>query len=491
MISLKDKNHNNRKRRILTPLLAFTLTMLFHFLPAAAQTPDLKIHLRGVYESKISLIPLAAPNALKTIRVIERVKKGGTITLDLPAENLPGEFVVRFDYRENILSTPYPSEKRIIVGDQNLEMWVHPAYLNNPDSTWFQKDEKENTVYSSFNNGSSKQKKKLGLLQNLLLNYDDNESKFYKSAVKEYEKRRKVFNIWIKNQTTDNKDLFVSSLFGFQLIPQIKWDGSEADRKKSLITNYFEGMDFSDSILIKTSGLKEWMDGYVNLYGESAASVALRDSLFTLAGKTAVEKAKNGHPLVYGWMVDYFFNGYESFNIQKGIQMLQPYLEDPLCLTAKRQQIEKRLKGIASLVPGTIAPEINMTDNRGIYFDLHAYQSGKKFLLLLFWSADCSQCRESAGTLYPWSQDKDVLEKAEIVAISLDETETEISAWERSIQDLPGWRHLRANEGLRSDVANDYYIIGIPVMVLLDAKTKEIIGLPDNAEQLNEYMISK
>jgi len=69
--------------------------------------------------------------------------------------------------------------------------------------------------------------------------------------------------------------------------------------------------------------MKEWMDGFVNFNGELATSVNLRDSIFTLAGKTAIEKARTGHPMVYGWMVDYFFKGYESFNITKGIEMLQ------------------------------------------------------------------------------------------------------------------------------------------------------------------------
>src|SRR4030042_4023357 len=107
-------------------------------------------------------------------------------------------------------------------------------------------------------------------------------------------------------------------------------------------------MDFSDPLLVKTSTKKEWMDGYVNLYGEFATTVTLRDSLFTLAGKNAIEKSRKGNPLVYGWMVDYFFNGYEGFNIEKGIKMLEPYLADPNCLTTKRQEINRRLEGIES-----------------------------------------------------------------------------------------------------------------------------------------------
>jgi hypothetical protein len=57
--------------------------------------------------------------------------------------SLPGEFVLRFDYKENKESTPYPSEKYIFINNQDLELWVRPQYCNNADSTWFQPDEKK------------------------------------------------------------------------------------------------------------------------------------------------------------------------------------------------------------------------------------------------------------------------------------------------------------------------------------------------------------
>src|SRR4030042_418031 len=187
-------------------------------------------------------------------------------------------------------------------------------------------------------------------------------------------------------------------------------------------------------------------------------------------------------------MVDYFFNGYESFNIEKGIKMLQPFLDDPDCLTSKRQEINKRLKGIETLVPGTIVPNITMTDAEGKPFDLNNWKTEKKQILLLFWSADCSHCEETVGKLNSSYQDMEVKQALDIVAISVDETSDEIQKWENKITELKGWTHLRAEEGLRSKVANDYYILGVPVMILLDAKPKEITALPDTIEQLNKFL---
>jgi len=56
------------------------------------------------------------------------------------------------------------------------------------------------------------------------------------------------------------------------------------------------------------------------------------------------------------------------------------------------------------------------------------------------------------------------------------------------IPQLKGWLHLRAQDGIRSKVANDYYVLSTPVLILLDSKTKEIIALPESAEQLDELI---
>jgi thioredoxin-related protein len=474
--------------RFLRVIIVLLLQASSLLISAQNRNATITIHLRGVLESKISLLPLAEANAQKPIFVVQVVKNGETTTLLVPEDNLPGEFVLRFDYKENAASTPYPSEKRIIIYNQDLELWVHPIYCNNADSTRFQKDESENTAYTRFLKKSASQMDMIGLLQNFLLNYDDTNSAFYKEGTTEYDNRRKTFNQWIDEQTREHKALFVSSLFGFQHVSQIRWQGSEADRKHSLRDDYLDGMDFSDPLILKTTRMKEWMDGYVNLYGELATSVALRDSLFTLAGHTAIKKARNGNPRVFGWMVDYFFDGFESFNIEKGIKMLGPYLNDPNCLTSKRQEINRRLKGIESLVPGTVAPDIIMNDAASKPFELNTYKTERKYILLLFWSADCSHCAETVNMLYPWYQQEDVQQRLDIVDISLDETDPEIKVWQQKIKDLKGWTHLRASDGVRSKVAGDYYVLGIPVMVLLNAKTKEIIALPDRIEQLKEFL---
>ena len=78
----------------------------------------------------------------------------------------------------------------------------------------------------------------------------------------------------------------------------------------------------------------------------------------------------------------------------------------------------------------------------------------------------------------------EVKQKISVVGLSLDETETEVKAWEQKIKGLPGWKHLRAPDGVRSKVASDYFVLATPVMILIDAKTKEILALPSTFQEL-------
>jgi hypothetical protein len=165
------------------------------------------------------------------------------------------------------------------------------------------KGETENTTFARFSKENSQRKEKLALLQNFLLQYDDPSSSFYQQGITEYEKRRTGYNDWLNQQAEKEKTTFVSRTFSFHFVPPIQWTGTEEERKKSVMEHYFDGASFSDPLITRTADLKEWMNGYVNLYGASATTVALRDSLFTLAVNGPL-KSRAGHPRsTGGWWI--------------------------------------------------------------------------------------------------------------------------------------------------------------------------------------------
>ncbi len=464
--------------------LSFLLLLSAFALPSLrAQTTESRIvivHLRGVAESRISVIPLTGSKAFKSIVEGSGVKNNETVFLVVPKQYLPGEFMLQFDSKKEPSDKPVTSQKNIFINNQDLELWINPNYA---DSIRFQQGELENNAFVQFSKQNEKKRQQLAVLHDFLMNYGAIQSGFYQQALKEYEQQRGAHNQSLRSAEKRDKNLFVSSIYQLNYIPTTPFTGSEPDKIKGVIQHYFDGMDFRDTLVIRTAEMIKWMDAYVNLYSRLCTTKALRDSLLPAAARQAIEKAKGGHPLVYGWMVDYFYRGFESNQLPEGLKVLEPYTRDPNCLTSKRLQIEKRLLGMQLLTVGAKAPNIILKDAAGNLFDLSTTQPVAGRILLLFYSSGCSHCTDLIKELKPWFDELPVLTRPEVVAVSLDDNETDIKNWGSLISGLPEWKHLRA-EGINSPVANDYFLLSTPVMILLDSHTKEIMALPSSFTEL-------
>ena len=449
-----------------------------------ANVRQLTIHLQGVFNAKVSLIAFNGLKAIHSVAEVSGVKNGETANIKIPAEYLPGEFVLRIDYRAKEADSPYPAERIIYINKQDIELSVDPPYINNSERTKFSAGERENTVYNAFIKENSIKRMPVDLLRQFLLSYDRPKSEFYTQGVKEFEQRRLEYNTWLSNQAKTHHELYVSSLFQFQYIPAIAWSGDEKERLSQLLKNYFEGIDFSNPLIIRSRELSKFMDDYIGLYGMQATTPESRDALFTQAGRVACEKASQGHPKVYGWMVDYFYNGYETYHIDKGMVMLQQHIDNPNCLTSKKQQIIKRLEGMSRLAPTALSPDFVSSDNQGNNFQFHKWKGPARYKLLLFWSTGCESCQQLVNGLTQWYNEPVNKRKLDIIAVSLDETETEVQKWKTAIITLPAWKHLHAKGGVNSPVANDYAILSTPVMFLIDSESNIIVSVPGNLVQL-------
>jgi len=467
---------------------AFTAVSVFGS-PAQKQDTNqrrLTVYLRGVFEAKVSLIPFEGLKAVysKPVGEVSDVKNDETAVIEVPAQYLPGEFVLRIDYRVKEADNPYPAERIIYINKQDVELVVNPPYINNDQKTKFNKGEKENTAYRAFMEKNSKKRMTVDLLRQFLLSYDRPKSKLYRQGVKEFKRRRVEHNTWLGNQTRAHRELYVSNLFQFQYIPAIAWKGSEREHIGQVLKNYFDGIDFSNPVIVRLRELHRFMDGYMKLYGMQITTEELRDSLFVQAGRLACKKASQGHPKVYGWMVDYFYTGYETYGIEAGMIMLQEHINNPNCLTSKKQQIAKRLEGMIKLIPGALSPNFFNSDSEGNDFEFHKWRGKARYKLLLFWSAYCESCHQLVKELKQWYSESANKEKIDIIGVSLDETEAEVQKWESIIGGFLEWKHIHVNGGVNSPVANDYAILSIPVMFLIESESNTIISVPDNFNQL-------
>ncbi|MFH1189714.1 MAG: TlpA disulfide reductase family protein [Candidatus Omnitrophota bacterium] len=449
-----------------------------------AQERRVTIHVEGVFSAKISLMPFEGVKIGKPIAEVPDVKNGKAATIKIPAEYLPGEFVLRMDYRAKETDAPYPAEKIIFVNKQDIELTVDPPYINNDEKTKFETGETENTVYSAFMKENRVKRMPIDLLRQLLLSYDRPKSEFYAQAVKEFDQRKAEYNTWLSERAKAHQGLYVSGLFQFQHIPEMTWSGDEKERLGEIIKNYFEGIDFNDPAILRSRELSRFMDAYIGLHGMQAITTELRDSLFTRAGSLACEKASKGNPQVYGWVVDYFYAGYETYGIKDGMTMLQEHINNPNCLTSKKEQILQRLKSMERLIPGAPAPDFTINDSKGDSFRLYKWKPKPRHKLLLFWTTGCADCLKVIDGLRQWHKEPANSKRVDIAAINLDEAQVGPGKWEAVVAALPGWKHFRAKEGVNSPVAHEYAILSTPAMFLIRSKDNVIVSVSGGLDQL-------
>ena len=440
-----------------------------------------KLNIRGVYDAKVSLTPYEDGRYNQAIQEIPGVK--GSAEINVPGKYLPGQFLLRMDYRQKSEDQPYPAEFVFFMNREDLVLGINPLAVR-PDSIDFGSDQ-ENPAYFFFQQKNNQRRQQLALLEQLLAGYDSRNGKFFKAVTEEFEKRRAEYNQWISDQEKQYGNLFISSTFSFQKVPVTRWDLPEEARMTEQAVHYFDEIDLNDPLILRTQEFNDFVTAYMRMFGMKATSEQLRDSLFTYAGALACEKAASGHPKVYGWMVDYFYKGYETYNIASGIKMLEKHIQNPHCLTAKKQEIIRRLEGMEKLTVGTEAPsfEAEMVNNMQVRFQ--GLSNEKTYGLLIFYNSECSHCAELLETIKKWYDKPENKAWFDVISVGVDDDR---ELWKKFhlTQNYP-WTDVWAPGGINSRVATEYYILATPVMFLVDSD-KKILLMPESVEQIQEFL---
>lgn len=470
-------------RRISLTLWIICVLLLHTSLHATPR--KLSIKLRGVYDSRITLTPFDGLGMSVPLTIVPDVKNGSEVQLSIPESLLPGEFLVRFDYRLKETDNLYPVDLQLFINRENIQVNANPLYLQG-DSLQLTGD-RENKAWFTFMNKSEQKRQQIGLLRRLLEQYDQPTSPVWIQARKAYEERRVDYNRWISSQISAQKDLYVSHLYGFHYIKAENWNATPAARMDELALNWFKDINLRDTLILRSRQMSELMDGFMGLYGSRSTTEALRDSFFTEAGKVAIGAAASRHPRVYGWMVDYFYNGYETYNIVPGLKMLEEHLNNPGCLTSKRIAIAKRLEGIRTLIPGV---KVNSVKVHNVYDQEETIDMNrciKKHRLLVFYDSECDHCRTLLASLRSWYAVPANNAKLEVVSVAVDHSR---EVWESAFAaNAFPWTDRYAPGGVNSKAASDYYVLSAPSMFLMD-KNGILVSAPSSIAEV-ESIINK
>jgi thiol-disulfide isomerase/thioredoxin len=451
---------------------------------AARKDAGIVVHLRGVDKCDISLSPLAGSRAFTPVRILKGIKGGSSDTIHISHNYLPGEFLLGFNSRVNGESDSLLCEKYIIVSDQDLEIWINPLYGEDPDSTWFQAGERENNTWQKYISETGVRRESLLNIYDSLSGYKESGTGDLQGRIREYERMRKSFNRDVNRRVRACRDLFVSQVIEVRKIPARDFNSVPAGEKAMTLPGSLDEINLRNPLIIKTEGLKRWMDDAVQIMVDEIAEEGSRDTMLVAAGIASIEKVRYENPLIYGWMADYFYTLFNDRNMFEGIISMQPYFEDPGCLTSIKIMVKLRGTAAAAITPGSIAPDFHFINVGGDQFSFMDCNNPSGFKLLLFWNSGCMKCLALIKQLYSWYLEKEPEDRPAVFAVDLDEVYN-VDNWQKKVNEMPEWQHMIDRGSLDSEVANAYGILSTPVLILINSDTREIVALPDSLEEID------
>ena len=225
---------------------------------------------------------------------------------------------------------------------------------------------------------------------------------------------------------------------------------------------FFENIDFSDSTIFSTTVYRDQISGYVD-YIIDATSISKENQFVTYF----TDKIK-ANPLVLHKSASMLFEELIKAQREKMLTMfINWYNSGDNKKAINHQVLDVRVKNIMKVMPGQPFIDVSSPDTGGIARTLKEVVDRSKCTLLLFWSSECSHCRDEMPYIkeyYAKYHDKGL----GIYAVSLD---PDPEKWKKFIADKGlTWTNVITSQRADPNPAIEYMSVSTPTMVLIDSK---------------------
>ncbi|MBC8321571.1 MAG: redoxin domain-containing protein [Bacteroidetes bacterium] len=338
----------------------------------------------------------------------------------------------------------------------------------------------ENLIYYDYLVIKGMNMYKLDVLGTLINNYPPNDEFFF-DALNQYELLQKQLNERI-DELIDNNPLTLASRY-LKTDRPIMVDPTLSDDEQNLFLKqyYFDGVDFNDTMLIRSTILTSKIVGYLSLYQNNANSQEeLEDNM--LMGVDSIFSHAQVNQQVYEFITDFLINGFESIGFEKGLEHIaNASALDQFCENTERKlKLENKLELIKKLAIGQPAHDFTTIDIVGKEVSLSKINA--KLTLLIFWASWCPHCDEIMDVIKSYYNEG---KNFEVIAVSIDESKDDLM---KSIEEGGyGWVQVAELQGWNGPIVEEYGIVATPTIFVLDESMK-IIGKPLGERELVKFL---
>ncbi len=338
----------------------------------------------------------------------------------------------------------------------------------------------ENLIYYDYLGIKGMNLYKINVLEMLLQNYPPNDE-FYMDAIKQYNHLKTQLNNRI-DELIKNNPLTLSAKYLKTdrplIVDPVLTPAEQNIYKKN---HHFDGVDFSDTMLIRSTFLTSKVVTYLSLFQNDANSQEELEN-YMLMGVDSIFKHAKVNQQVYEFLVDFLISGFESIGFEKGLEHIANASSlDQFCENTERKlKLENKLDLIKKLAIGQPAPNFIQNDILGNEIDLSKITAKKT--LLIFWASWCPHCDEIMPVINSYNTNKNNLE---VIAISIDESKDDLL---KSIAESNyNWINIAELKGWNGEIIEEYGIAATPSVFILD-ENKKIIGKPLGKEEIKKFL---
>lgn len=337
---------------------------------------------------------------------------------------------------------------------------------------------KENKIYFDFLKSDALFFQKLGLLEQVVLNYPDKDE-FYQKALEYYRKFQIQRDKFIDKTYSSNSKTLAGRIIRNQKVPITDGLLTPEQRDSVFRTDFLAQVDFNDTTLLFTNVYTDKVFRYIQMYMKRDASPRENEAN-CIRALDRIVPLMDVNPNIQQHILQFLITGFESMHMEEVLAHISSnYL---LQCGSTSEIIKRRLEGYSKMAIGQKVPDFVANDIQGNPVNL--YSSINPYTLILFWHTTCGHCQILMNQL-PILGEKEFFSKHQIkiIGISIDENKEE---WEKFSADYPlEWTNTHIEGSFESQIANDYNLFATPTMFLIDSDYN-IVAKPTTLDELEK-----
>lgn len=452
----------------LLPLLLLLLPLV-----STGKEYQIKVHVKNLpTDSKPLLLNVYNGNTyiVDSLPILEN----DVIQYRIPANTSPGLFraILGVSVYAKYTNGP-PTVVDFLFNRENVELATD---FEKPQDSLKVIQSKENQVYLDFQKTDALFFQKLGLLEQVLINYPDKDE-FYKKAIEYHKKFLLQRDKYIDKMYNQNQNLLAGKIIHTRKVPLTAGDLSPTVRDSIFKSQFLETVEFNDTTLLYTNAYTDKVYQFIQMFMKRDASLRENEANIIKAVDLIVPRL-DVNPFIQQRLLQFLIAGFEVNKLEEVLAHISTnYLQQ---CGGSEEIVKRRLEGYRKMAIGNKVPDFTVMaiDNNPV----NLYNLVCPYKLIIFWHTDCNHCKVLMEEL-PELMKQEYFNKHQIkmIGISIDENR---ETWEKfSTEHRMEWINTHVDGGFDNETSVAYNLFATPSMFLVDDNNK-MVAKPTTIEEL-------